>query len=378
MSEKTVVVVFPSLFSLNKINSLASSISTILKAKKQIFGKIKRNGSVIIVEAKDPVFASTAINSLFGIEKVAIATEVENNFNSVVLAIAKTGVNLVLNGEKFYVRVDGKAYAYMPKDVELAATSLLIEKTTSLQAKPGTEKNHDKMIYTYLTKSHAYVCIFVDKGKGGIPYKSQKETILCCLYDELSIISCLQTVKMGFDVKILVCYRNESELLNIVKMMNHILPMISQTKVELGFYKLDMKSSGNSGILFRIAVITEILLSIATKAKIDRVSLAISPLIFPAWFVEHNITRVFQKGVIPWMPLSGIDDSIFETANEIGLEKYVSKIENLCRSKFNTKSILKEKIYKISQATLRSQKIITIPIGPKNIHDIVDSLRSSH
>ncbi|HSB49729.1 MAG TPA: thiamine biosynthesis protein, partial [Nitrosopumilaceae archaeon] len=78
MSEKTVVVVFPSLFSLNKINSLASSISAALKAKRQSFSKIEKKDSVIIVEAKDPVFASTTINSLFGIEKVAIAIEVEN------------------------------------------------------------------------------------------------------------------------------------------------------------------------------------------------------------------------------------------------------------------------------------------------------------
>ncbi|HXV50927.1 MAG TPA: thiamine biosynthesis protein, partial [Nitrosopumilaceae archaeon] len=267
MSEKTVVVVFPSLFSLNKINSLVSSISTILKAKKQIFRRIEKKDSIIIVEAKDPVFASTMINSLFGIEKVAIAIEIENNFNSVISAIAKVGVNLILSGERFYIKVDGNASAYMPKDVELAATSLLIEKTINLQAKPGTEKNHDKIIYTYLTKSYAYVCIFMDKGSGGIPYKSQKETILCCLYDELSIISCLQTIKMGFDVKILVCYRNDSELLNLVKMMNLVLPRISQTTAELSFYKLDMKFSGNSGLLFRIAVITEILSYIATKAK---------------------------------------------------------------------------------------------------------------
>jgi adenylyl- and sulfurtransferase ThiI len=376
MNEKTVVVVFPSLFSLNKINSLVSSISMILKAKKQTFDKIEKKDSIIIIVAKDPVFVSTIINSLFGIEKVAIATQVESNFNSVVSAIAKIGANLVLNGERFYVKVDGKTAPYMPKDVELAATSLLIEKTINLQAKPGTEKNHDKMIYTYLTKSHAYVCIFVDKGGGGTPYRSQRETVLCCLYDELSVISCLQAIKMGFDVKILVCYRNEVELLNLVKMMERVLPRISQTKIELDFYKLDVKFSGKSGLLLRIAIITEILLSVAIKSKINRVSLAISPLIFPVWFIEYNMIRAFQKGVIPWVPLSGIDNSIFETAREIGLEKYMSKLENLCRTKFSAKSIPKEKVYKTSQVSLRSRKTINIPVGPKNIHDIIDSLRS--
>ena len=73
MNEKTVVVVFPSLFSLNKIDYLISSIHAVLKTKKLTFSKIRKNDSVIIVEAEDPVFASSAINYLFGIEKIAIA-----------------------------------------------------------------------------------------------------------------------------------------------------------------------------------------------------------------------------------------------------------------------------------------------------------------
>jgi hypothetical protein len=376
MNEKTVVVVFPSLFSLNKIDYLLSSISKILKIKKLGFSKIRKNGSVIIVEADDPVFASSAINSLFGIEKIAIAREIENSFNAVVSAITTVGTNLLLKGERFYVKVDGTGTEYVPKDVELAATSALIEKTVELQTKPGTESNHDKIIYTYLTKSYAYVCIFIDKGGGGIPYKSQNEEILCCIYDDLSAVSCLQTLKMGFDVKILVCYSDEPDLLNIVKMINQILPRLVQINIELHFCKLDIKTSRRS-ILLKIAIITEILVSFAKRIKIDKISLAISPLIFPIWFTEYNAIRVFQKGVIPWFPLSGIDNSIFNTVNEIGLEKHVSKIENLCKTKFK-KDLPKDKINKISQISLRNIKTVTITLGSKNIHDIIDSLKSNH
>ncbi len=376
MNENTVVVVFPSLFSLNKIDYLVSSISTILKIKKLDFNKIRKDGSVIIVEADDPVFASSAIGSLFGIEKIAIAKKIKNSFNVIVSAITTVGANLLLRGERFYIKVEGAGTGYVPKDVELAATSSLIEKMVDFQTKPGTESKHDKIIYTYITKSHAYVCIFIDKCGGGVPYKSQNEKVLCGIYDEISVIACLQTLKMGFDVKILVCYTNESELLSIVKMINQILPRILQTKVELHFCELDIKSSGRS-ILFKTAIITEILLSLAKGIKIDRISLAISPLIFPAWFTEYNAKRVFQKGVIPWFPLSGTDTSIFDTANEIGLGKHMSKIESLCKTRFK-KNLPKDKVYKISQLSLRRIKKITITPGPKNIHDIIDSLKSNH
>ena len=378
MSERTVIVVFPTIFSLNKIDYLTSNISKILKMKNQSYGKIQQNDSVIIIDAKDPVIASSMIGTLFGIEKIAIATEVENRFETVLSNIAKTGANLLLRGEKFLVKVEGQAIEYLAKDLELAATSSLIEKTSHLQTKPGSETSYDKILYTYLTKSHAYICIFIDKSNGGIPYNSHNEKILCCVHDEFSAISCLQIIKMGFEPKILVCYRTESDLLNIVKMINQILSHIIQDKVELQFCKLSLGSSGSSDVLLKVAIITEILTVIATKTKIERVSVAISSLIFPAWFIEYNAKVVLKKNLVPWFPLQGIDNSIFENANELGLEKYMSRIQNLCKLKFKSNNIQKDKIHKVSQAAMKTRKTIMVKTGTKNVHDIIDSLKSNH
>jgi len=378
MSEKTVIVVFPTIFSLNKIDYLISSISKILKIKSQSYGKIQQNESVIIIDAKDPVIASSIIGTLFGIEKIAIATAVENSFESVLSNIVKIGSNLLLKGEKFLIKVEGQTGQYMPKDLELAATSSLIEKTHHLQTKPGSELIHDKLLYTYLTKSHAYICIFIDKGNGGIPYNSHNEKILCCVYDEFSIISCLQIIKMGFEPRILVCYQSEPDLLNIVKMINQILSHTIQDIVELQFCKLSLKSSGSSSILFKVAVITEILTVLATKIKIKRISVAVSSLIFPSWFIEHNAKMVLKKNLVPWFPLLTVDDSIFENAKELGLEKYMSKIQNLCKLKFKENDMQQDKIHKISHAVIKTKKIVMVKTGTKNVHDIIDSLKSNH
>ncbi len=378
MSEKTVIVVFPTMFSLNKIDYLISNISKILKMKNQSYDRIQQNESVIIIDTKDPVFASSIIGTLYGIEKIVIATEVENDFDIVLSNIAKIGQNLLLRGEKFLVRVEGQAIKYLPKDLELAATSSLIEKTSHLQTKPGSETSYDKILYTYLTKSHAYICIFIDKGNGGIPYNSHNEKILCCVHDEFSAISCLQIIKMGFEPKILVCYRNEPDLLNIVKMINQILSHIIQDKVELQFCKLSLKSSGSSSFLLKIAAITEILTVIATRTKIERISVAISSMIFPAWFIEYNAKVVLKKKLVPWFPLLGVDNSIFENAHEFGLEKYMSRIQNLCKLKFRDDNIQKDKIHKISQTAMKTKKTIIVKIGTNNVHDIIDSLKSNH
>ena len=378
MSDNALVVIFPSIFARNKMNSLALNIKKILELQKQEFQKVRKDDSVIIVEANDPVFASSAINLLFGIERVAIAKQVKNDYNTLVSSITKIGMNLLLKGDRFYVKVEGKAKGFLPKDVEMNATSSLIEKTTKLGSKPGTEDKYDKLIYTFLTKSYGYVCIFTDKGNGGIPNNSQNEKIVCCIYDELSAVSCLETIRQGFDVKIIVCFQKESDLLNLVKIINRIIQRTLKSKIELEFFKVINNGSSARSYLFLVETIVEILLDVASKGKFNRISLPVSPLIFPQPFIDKITNRISQKNIISHISLSGIDENILECAKEIGLEKYLPQIEKLGRMKFEVYSKGTANSRKIVQQALGTKKVVTITLGPNNVHDIIDSLKSDH
>ena len=373
MTERTVLVIFPSIYSLNKINNLKTNISKILRIKNQTFNKIRRNESVIIVEATDPVLASSTVNLLFGIERIAIAKEVQSNFDSVLSTITSTALSLLLKGERFFLKVDGKTEGFLAKDLEIAATAALVEKGSTIQAKPGSEAVHDRLLYTFLTNSHSYICIFVDKGLGGIPYNFHKEKILCSIYDELSAISCLQTIKMGFDVKIVVCYRNESDLLKLAKMINRILPRMIQDKVILHICKI----TSSSNLLTVITATTNIMIAIASKEKIKRIALAISPIIFPLSFSEFNSDIVSRHKLASWFPLSGLDLGILENAKEIGLEKYISNLENLCKRRYSNTTSNVDAL-KYAKNALKTLKCVSIRVGSKNIHDIIDSLKSDH
>lgn len=377
MSQNAFVVVFPSVFARNKIKQLESNIKKILKIKNQEFQKISRDDSLILIDANDPVFASSTINLLFGIKRVVIAKQIKNDFNTIVSEITKIGSNLLLKGEKFYVKVEGNSSGFITKDVELSATSSLIDKTVKLGVKPGTEEKHDRMLYTFLTKSNAYVSIFVDEGHGGIPYNSQNEKVVCGIYDELSAVSCLETIKQGFDVKIIVCYKQKSELLNLVKILNQILPRTIKSKVELEFYQIPIKGSNSKSLLTQIDSVTKIMIRVAKANKIRRISLALSPLIFPLDFVERSIKEVFDNDLTPKTPISGLDDDIFASAEEIGLRKYLPKIEKLGKMRFPNHQSPKE-IQKIAENSLKTKKVVSITIGPNNVHDILDSLEENH
>ncbi len=378
MGENAFVVVFPSIFAKNKVNQLESNIKKILKIRNQEFRKIKRDDSVIVIDANDPVFASSAINLLFGIKKVAIAKQVKNDFNTIVSEITKIGSNLLLKGEKFYVQVEGSSTGFLTKDIEISATSSIIEKTVKLGAKPGSEEKYDKLLYTYLTKSNAYVCVYIDDGFGGIPYNSQNEKVVCAIYDELSAISCLETIKEGFDVKIIVCYKQKSVLTNLVKILNQILPRTTKSKIDVEFFQIPIKGSSSKSLLTLIDSVTEILIRVAKANKINKVSLGLSPLIFPSSFVENSIKQVFRNNFTSLIPLSGLDDGIFEDAKELGLGKYLSKIEKLGKMSFSKQYASKVEIKKIVENALKKRRIVSIVMGPNNVHEILDSLEENH
>jgi hypothetical protein len=378
MTNNAFVVIFPSVFAQNKINALISNIKKILKIQNQQFQKIRKDNSIIVFEANDPVFASSTINLLFGIEKIAIAKQVKNDYDVLVSAITKIGTNLLLKGDTFYVKVEGQSKGYLPKDVEFAATSSLIEKTTKLGAKPGTEDKHDKLLYTYLTKLNGYVCIFTDSGNGGIPNNFQNEKIICCIYDELSAVSCLETIKEGFEVEIIVCYKKELDLLKFVKILNSLIPRMLKSKIELEFMQVEISDTSAQNYLSLIETITEVMLSIADSKKLKRISLAISPSIFPQTFIDRITKKVYQKNIIPHISISGFDENILKSAKEIGLEKYLGRIEKLGKMKFD--SIVKDKknIVNLAKKALKTKRVVAVTIGPNNVHDILDSLKSEH
>ena len=375
MKEVSYVVVFPTIFSKNKIPQLISNIKKILKVRNQEFQTIKRDGEIILVNSIDPVFSSSSINLLFGIEKIAIARQVKNDFKSIVSEITSLGGNLLLKGEKFLVKVEGNSKGFFPKDIEIAATSSIIEKKSNLGAKPGTEGNYDKLLYTYLTKNNAYICIFIDKGQGGISFNSQKENTICSIYDEISAVSCFETIKQGFNSKIIVCYRKKSELMNLAKIINQIIPRLVKEKISIDFFQIKVNPSGTKNYLTFLNSVMEILLHEAKSNNLNYVSLSLSPLIFSQNLIEFSIKKIFQHNKLPIIPLSGVDYKLFEEAKEIGFEKHIPKMNRLIQ--INSKEI-PQSSPTIIKLALSTKKTINVEIGPNNVHDILDSLGENH
>ena len=372
MTEDTLVVVYPSLFAENKINQLIENIKKILKIKKLKFGKITKDDFLICIQADDPVFVSSAIGLLFGIKQIVIAKKIKSDFKTIVSQVGEIGSNLLLKGERFYVKADGNAKGFVIKDLELAATSTLIQKNQKISAKPGTESKHDKLLQIYVTKSNAYVCIFVDEGLGGTANNSQLHKSICCVTDEFSAVNCLETIKQGFETKLVICYQTREDLIHLVKIIDKILPRFLRSEVEMEFYNMPKFGKNSEDVLSKNSLVTEILIKSAKEKKIRYVSLAISPLIFESTYVEILLKQVFSAGLIPHIPLSGIDSEIIKNVKEIGMEKYISKIERFVKMDFEKLKLKSNKKIKMVKKTIR------VRLGPNNVHTILDSLEIEH
>jgi len=372
MTKDTLVIVYPSLFAENKINQLIENIKKILKIKNLKFGKITKDDFLICVEADDPVFVSSAIALLFGIKQIVIAKKIKNDFKTIISQVTEIGSNLLLKGEKFYVKADGNVKGFVIKDLELAATSALIQKNQKISAKPGTETKYDKLLQIYVTKSNAYVCIFIDEGLGGTANNSQLHKSICAITDEFSAVSCLETMKQGFEVKLLICYETREDLIHLVKIIDKILPRLLRSEVEIEVHNVPKFRKKSEDILSKNSLVTEILIKSAKEKKIPYVSLITSPLIFTSTYAEILQKRVFNAGLIPHISLSGIDSEIIKNAKEIGMEKYISKIEKFIAIDFKKSKLKSNKKIKITKKTIK------VRLGPNNVHTILDCLEIEH
>ena len=69
---------------------------------------------------------------------------------------------------------------------------------------------------------------------------------------------------------------------------------------------------------------------------------------------------------------------MFESAREIGLEKYLSSIKKLGSTKFHNSKQPTKKIEKIVEESITSKKTVSVSVGQNNVHEILDEVRSDH
>ena len=75
-----------------------------------------------------------------------------------------------------------------------------------------------------------------------------------------------------------------------------------------------------------------------------------------------------------YTPLTTLGEDIIDDAKEIGLEKYLNKIEKTGKTRFISSASPKKKIENLVERSMKTKKNIHVKLGVNNIHDILDSV----
>lgn len=358
MDVSAIVTVFPNVYSRRRVALLTSNVKSMLRARSLRFSSVKRDGNVIVVDAHDPVFASSAIGLLFGTERIEIARRTGTQMSELVEMISVTATSLLLKGERFIVRVKGKTVGYLPRDAEIAATSAIISASTT-GARPGSESSHDRVIYAHVAKSYSYVSIFSDKGRGGIPFGSHKDRIVCPIHDELSALATLETLRQGNDILPVVVYSTDAARTRLAKLVCKIVSSIPRAQTDVEFVRV----STARGAALNIASL-KAAISTAKSSHLKRICIPSSPLIHDVAFSDSLTSLVRSASMIPTVPLAGVESRLSSYGTAMGIETITDHLE---RFVIRTTSAVRS-----TREICRTR--LELRVSPNMLHDTLDSL----
>lgn len=358
MDVSAIVTVFPNAYSRRRAALLASNIKLMLKSRSLRFSSIRRDGDVIIVDAHDPVFVSSAIGLLFGTERIAIARRSGTQMRELVDAISVTASSLLLKGERFIIKVEGKTVGYLPRDAEIAATSAVIS-SSSTGAKPGTDSVHDRIIYAHVAKSNSYINIFSDKGRGGVPFGVHNEKITCPVYDDLSALAMLETLRQGYDIFPIVVYATDAARTRLAKPVCKIVSSIPRIQTSAEFVRVSSVRGAGLGVAALQAAIKS-----AKSHRLRRICVPTSPLIHDIKFTDSLVDLVRSASMTHISPLSGAESHLDSSASAIGVSTIADRLE-----RFTVHSM--RNVRTVSEICRTK---LELRVGPNMLHDTLDSL----
>lgn len=373
MQDGACVVVFPSELSRSRTARLAANIRAALKAGGQGFGSVRRDGDVVVVDANDPVFASSAIGRLFGVSKTAIARRADPDIKSVVSEASRLGGSLLLRDDRFLVRVGGRTAGYTPRDAEIAITSSIIEAKADLGAAPGSEAGHDKLLYTHVTRGSSYVCMFLDGGLGGVPNLSRGQATLCPVYDGISALSCIEAMRQGYEAKIIAVHGGGQDLRRVAKVVSRVIRFALRPEIELEFYSLRPGARAPAGYEFQASLVRLCLL-VAEGGRIPKIALPMTGQLYPAGFVDSASRLVYKSGLVPHAPLEGGEDRIRRMARRYVLDGFFSGTPIRVQRGPKFPDVSHARFRGAASDAAETRRSVTVAPGPNSLHDILDSL----
>ena len=385
--EMLFIIAVPTVFAEKRLTLLARNVKSALKSASQPFKSVARDGQLVVVEgAEDPVLASAAVGMLSGVQRVGVARRADATLAGAAEAVSEVAGSILLEGEAYLVRVGGRPRGYVPGDLEMAATSSIIERHAGIGAKPGTPARHDRELYAHVTARHSYACLFADRGVGGVPAGTHPKPVACCMFDGLSAAACLEAIRQGYDVRMSVAYSTEAELRRLARAAGRLVPrtaasLLGGGPVDVEFARIKKAAGGRAAHLLASCLLTA---EAAEKAGIKRAVLPVSPVVDSQATIDAAAGELGRRGIASYAPLGALEDEIFANAGMAGFEGFAREAARLAAGAAATDaSVRKDGAEKAVRGILaRAEEMaagaqhtrVSVRAGPNTIHEMLDAV----
>ena len=382
------VIAVPTVFAENRAALLAHNVRSALKSAGQPFKLVSRDGPLVVVEgAEDPVLASAAVGMLSGVQRVGVARRAGASLAEAAEAVSQAAGSILLEGEAYLVRVEGRPRGYVPGDLEMAATSSIIERHAGIGARPGTTARHDRELYSYATAKSSYVCLFADRGVGGVPAGTHPEPVACCMFDGLSAAACFEAIRQGYDVRMSVAYSTEADLRRLARAAGRLVPrtaasLLGGRAVDIEFIKIKKAAGGRA-----VRLLASCLLAAGTaeEGKIKRAVLPVSPVVDSQAVIDAAAAELARRDIAAYAPLGALEDEIFANAAAAGFEGFAREAARLAaasaasdagarRGGGGTEAARGMLARAEEAAGGAERRRVSVRAGPNAVHDLLDAV----
>ena len=332
LGEDKVVVIEP-IFKTRRIKEFVkSSAVALLKAHEYKLESIRTVDYFVIIKLLDNSLVVNAINLLKnmpGISFIFVGIPVKLKYDTIGSTVSTIHSNMMIVGEKYFLLVKSlssfklntiESILLQQFDVEFSIQSEL-SSTSKKLIRVENIGDADRIIYLLLTPDTCYVSLLLFKGQDNIPFNYLQETILCPIFDNISLISFISVLNAGYTATPFFFYIDKQHAQKLLKTFEKLITKSSLIQIRIYMLSIqehlpdyikhilvtknDIMNMDTETKTFHWLNLQIIISKILEKSNLDNkmIGLPVTPFVHPPWFIKEISNIIKESDKIVMTPL---------------------------------------------------------------------------
>ncbi|HYF98887.1 MAG TPA: hypothetical protein VD815_02225 [Candidatus Saccharimonadales bacterium] len=331
LCEDKVVVIEPILKTRRIKEFVKSSAVALLKAHEYKLESITTVDYFVIIKLLDNSLVVNAINllkNMSGISFIFVGIPVKLKYDTIISTVSTIYSNMMIVGEKYFLlvkslinfKLNTQESILQRFDVEFSIQSEL-SSTSKKLIRVENIRDADRIIYLLLTPDTCYVSLLLFKGQDNIPFNYLQETILCPIFDNISMISFISVLNAGYTATPFFFYIDKQHAQKLLKTFEKLITKSSLMQIRIYMLSIqehipdyiqhmfvtenDIINMDTETKIFHWLNLQIIISKMLEKLNLDNkmIGLPVTPFVHPPWFIKEISNIIKESDKIVMTPL---------------------------------------------------------------------------